>query len=512
MIREYYEKICAGERVRENLIALRDCLKEEKMRRGFAYLLGGNFESLTALLKDSDPKVRKNAALILGKMESEDLLPVLFDAYQSEETRFIRADYLKAISAMDYRPLLGRLRERLDVLRNTEAGEQEQKHVSEEMRVLQDMVMKYQKKEPHRFTGRKVSTDLILVTNRCQRKATARQVQLGREMKKDGRQRIVMLSGGLRLCGFCADDVLSVRTWSELLYPVAVSSVPADDPEQIGLLLADCVMQKTRELHSGESPFRFRIELKGRMDQRKKGAFVRRIAESLERQTAGGLINSVTDYEMEVRLLERKNGTYFPLLKFFTISDRRFSYRREMVAASVNPVNAALAALLARPYLKEGAAVLDPFCGVGTMLIERNYAVRAGAMYGVDIFGEAIEKAGINTKLAGCRVHYINKDFFAFEHKYLFDEIFTDMPQVTASKSAAEIELLYFEFFEKMRKLMKEDAVIILYASEPQYVVSNVRRYSDLWIAEKFLFNEKNGTSLFVIERGEGAAQKKEAV
>ena len=60
--------------------------------------------------------------------------------------------------------------------------------------------------------------------------------------------------------------------------------------------------------------------------------------------------------------------------------------------------------------------------------------------------------------------------------------------------------------------MLKEDAVIILYASEPQFVVSNVRRYSDLWIAEKFVFNEKTGTSLFVIQRGEGAAQKKEAV
>ena len=53
---------------------------------------------------------------------------------------------------MDYRPLLGALKERLDTLRNTEAGEQEQKHVSGEMRVLQDMILKYQKTEPHTFT------------------------------------------------------------------------------------------------------------------------------------------------------------------------------------------------------------------------------------------------------------------------------------------------------------------------------------------------------------------------
>ena len=44
MVREYYEKICAGEQVRTNLIALRDSLKEERTRREFAYLLGGAFE------------------------------------------------------------------------------------------------------------------------------------------------------------------------------------------------------------------------------------------------------------------------------------------------------------------------------------------------------------------------------------------------------------------------------------------------------------------------------------
>ena len=40
---------------------------------------------------------------------------------------------------------------------------------------------------------------------------------------------------------------------------------------------------------------------------------------------------------------------------------------------------------LAKPYLKEDAAVLDPFCGVGTMLIERNKVLPARSLYGIDI-------------------------------------------------------------------------------------------------------------------------------
>ena len=62
MIREYYDRVCAGDQLRQNLIALRDELKEEKSRREFAYLLGGDFSKLCELLKNEDPKVRRNTA------------------------------------------------------------------------------------------------------------------------------------------------------------------------------------------------------------------------------------------------------------------------------------------------------------------------------------------------------------------------------------------------------------------------------------------------------------------
>ena len=87
-----------------------------------------------------------------------------------------------------------------------------------------------------------------------------------------------------------------------------------------------------------------------------------------------------------------------------------------------------MAVWLVRNYLEEGANVLDPFCGVGTMLIERDKLVKAGQMYGVDTFGKAIEGARINTSKAGAHANYINRNYFDFEHSMLFDEIITDMP------------------------------------------------------------------------------------
>ena len=209
----------------------------------------------------------------------------------------------------------------------------------------------------------------------------------------------------------------------------------------------------------------------------------------------------MSDYELELRLLERKDGTYLPMVKFLTISDTRFAYRRDSIASSIAPVNAALVAELARPYLKEGAQVLDPFCGVGTMLVERDRAVKAGIMYGVDIFGEAIEKAKANAERAGCQVYYVNKDFFAFEHGYLFDEIITDLPQVTAAHPLEEIRGLYRNFFAAAGRVLQTEALLVLYTTEPRLVIDAVRERREYKIIEKRTMNERNGAGVFIIRR-----------
>ncbi len=497
MIKEYYKQICAGDQVRQNLIALRDELKEEKKRREFAYLLGGDFSKLCELLGDADPKVRRNAASIMGKMESEDLLPILFDAYNKEKTLFIRADYLKAMSGMDYRSVLGSLKERLAQLREAEILPEESKHVREEIHALQEMVSRYEKRESHRFTGWKEPLELILVTNRCQREVTARQIKTGK---------VTMLAGGIRVQNAQVGELCPIRTYREMLFPLeseeslgnfVTGQGMIDD--RIGAALAESVLKLARKLHQGDETFTFRLEWKSKTERERKGALLRRISDALERGSGDALINSVSNYELELRLLERRDGTFLPMIKFCTIPDTRFAYRRESIAASIAPVNAALVAELARPYLKENAQVLDPFCGVGTMLIERDRAVKAGIMYGVDIYGEAIEKARINTERAGRQIYYVNKDFFEFEHGYRFDEIITDLPQVTANHPIQEIRELYRDFFEIAGGYLQPEALLVLYTTEPQLVIEALKGRGGYKIAEKHTINEKNGAGVFII-------------
>ena len=252
--------------------------------------------------------------------------------------------------------------------------------------------------------------------------------------------------------------------------------------------------------HEGEVPFYFRVELKSKMDRSKKSAFTRKLSARIEKLSARKLINTTSNYEFEIRLIENKEGGFNILVRLYTLKDERFLYRREVTAVSIKPANAALTVKLAQPYMKEGAQVLDPFCGVGTMLIERHKAVKAGTMYGLDILEEAIEKARKNTAEAGQMIHYINRDFFDFKHEYLFDEIITNMPFKIGRKTEEEIENLYEAFFASAKKVLKDDGIMILYSHSAGHV-RKMAPANGFTVSETFEISFKEGTYVFVLNR-----------
>ncbi len=496
MVKEYYNRICAGDEVRKNLIALRQEVKNEEDKEELRLLLKGDYGMLYALLKDDDPKVRKNAALILsalgaGDSSADEILDRLFAAYRKESTLYIRADFLEAISALDYRPLADELEK---IRKELSAGEdfkpEDQKHVNAELHQLQMMLLHCRGIRRHRVTDTKLKTDVILTTNRCQREVTASQIRKGK---------ITMLAGGVRVDGASLKEILGIRTYQDLLFPLETETLPLEEPSLIGERIAAPALALAQLLYRDEGPYLFRLELRGLSDERDRVSLLHRICAALEEHSHMQIINSVSDYEIELRLVLKKDGSFAAMLKAMGLAERRFSYRKEVVASSISPVNAALTVNLALPYLKEGAHILDPFCGVGTMLIERDKALKADTMYGIDIFGEAVEKGRRNAERAGCRINFINRDFFGFTHKYRFDELITDLPQQTASATKSEIRSLYHDFFAKIPDLLESGAVLVLYSTEPNYVLESVREHEEFEIEKKFLINEKKGTTVFVI-------------
>ena len=492
MLRETYENIKNGNEVRKNLIALKQELKKSDAKMAFLYYLAGNYKIFSELLENEDPKIRKNTALIMGELGVQTFLEKLFEAYNKEETMFVKADYLTAISKLDYRIILDELKDRLDQLINGKYEDTSMKHINEEKRLLTNMILDIEGAQKHEFTGYDVMSDLILLTNRDYKEETAHEIKNGQ--KKTFNAGVIVRTKDLR-------EILSIRTYSELLFRVKnVLTISKDPCEAADTICNGEMLRFLEQRHNGKAPFYFRIEIKSKMPLSEKSQYAKKLAMAIEEKSERKFINSISNYEVELRLIENKEGTFNVLIKLYSIPDERFAYRKHAVAASIQPTQAALLAKLAKDYLKENAQILDPFCGVGTMLIERNKLVRATPMYGIDIFGEAIDKAILNAKAAHMPINFINRDFFDFKHDYLFDEIFTNMPTRGNRKTEEDMAMLYRHFFIKALEVLKDEAVIIMYTRDKKLALREMCLIKAYTLEEEFTISKKEEAYLLIIK------------
>lgn len=491
MIRNTYEDIVNGVELRQNLSLIRQELKDDHEKRALLYFLSGDYHVFQELLTHEDPKVRKNTALILGMIGDKKLLPCLMEAYEKEETLFVKSTYLIAAREFDFREYLSSFKERLKELSGKEITMENKKHLTEEMRALTELVIMAEGVQSHKFTGYKAVNEIILLTNR---NYTTRLLE---ELPEDTQGKV--FNAGIMATCENLKEILELRFYEELLFVVKGMKTCSMNPEEAARKMVEAkLLSFLEERHEGKTPFYFRIEMKSKMPLDKKAVFTKKLSNELERLTQRKLINSTSHYEVEIRLIENKSGMFNVLIKLFTLKDTRFDYRREVIAASLKPVNAALTCILASDYLKEDAKILDPFCGTGTMLIECHKFKEANTMYGIDLFGEAIEKAKINTQEAHQIIHYINRDFFDFKHEYLFDEIISNMPWLIGRNTQTDIEKIYDRFFEKAKSHLTNDGIIVLYTHNRELVKRYALKYNYSMKAE-WEISMKEGTYVNVL-------------
>lgn len=441
-------------------------------------------------LVDPDPKVRKNAASILGVMKAPDAVDVLMDAYDAEETRFVRPEYLTALAQMGCEAYLGDFHRRLDELRAYEASENERKHVQEEISALQELILEKEGMKKHTFCGYQRTNEVVLTTLPAFRDALSEGLPFQKKM----------LKGGVRVSVADMNTVLTNRLWQEMLFVLKCRTDAPAEPELIAKELnASDLMDILQGNHREGAPFYFRVGVAGAMPREEQSVFAKKTAEAIESAFGGMLVNSVSHYEAEIRLIVNREGKAAPYLKLFTLPDHRFRYRKYHVAASMRPSVAAGIVALAKLYFLDYAQVLDPFCGVGTLLLERRFAGPVRSAYGIDVFGEAVQKARANTKLTGMPINYINRDYFDFSHEYAFDEIITDMPAHVGSRE--ETDDLYRRFFEKSAALLKEHGRIFCYSGEMGLVKKYLRITGMFRLLQEFCIIEKNGMYLFIMEK-----------
>lgn len=505
MITELYEKLRQDTDMRQNLIAVKELLRGKdgaRERDALVSYCGGDFSVLLACLSAEDAKARKNAALIIGELSVPKLLMPLWEAYGAEQTRFVRSAHLTALKNYDYTQLLPQLKDALKRVGEEEASEENRKHLQEERMLLRGLISAKEDVKPHRYAGDALVNELVLTTNRNHKHVLL--AELGACRKKE-------LAAGVMVQIRDASRLYGLRTFEEMFFVLpGCKTVPADPAEAAKALVKGGLAAYLKERHKENgAPFFFRIELRGTMTLEKRGAFVRRMAAVLEEESGGVLANVTDGYEVELRLIETKEQSFRVLLKLFTLKDYRFAYRKKTIAAGMRPFLAAFCMALAggegdgdgQPFFRENAQVLDPFCGAGTMLVERAKYGPVKQMFGLDVLEEAVLAARENTQLADERANYVHRDFFTFRREEAFDEIVTDMPFTVSEheERKRETEELYRRFFLRAPEFLKEDGVMLLLTHDRGLV----KKYGQepFLCLKEFELSMKEGSYLFLMRK-----------
>lgn len=461
---------------RAALVDIKTGLKEDGAVKAFKENPLYDIMVFRALLRNEDAKVRKNAALIMGMINEPSCADDLMKAYMNEDKLFVKSSYLTALKKYDCSKYKDELINRRDELENGCFDDADMKHISAELKELYS-IFPHSGLIKHKFHNPAQPVEVIFTTGRDTVEALMGAVG---EFKDASAVKQIFCGVSFKTKEIRA--VSSIRIYREMLFPVN-GLAPSAKSEIASDIMSGNLMHLLDEMHDdADRAFRFRVTSKNDTAD---------IASRIQAASGGRLINSPSDYEIEIKLIASKSGGYGIMLKLHTWSDRRFAYRRDYVAASMKPVNAAMMIYLVRDYLKEGAQILDPFCGVGTVLIERNKAVRASHMYGIDTFGEAVAKARVNTAAAGVNINYINRNFFDFRHEYKFDEIITEMPDDTG---------VYDAFLDKCAELLNEDGLIIMLSKEKNLIKKQLRLSDKFSLLREFSFNSKENLNIYIIK------------
>ena len=447
-MKEIIGNLLKKENVRQNLSSLRQEIKDENALAEALKLLAGEDELLVSFMGAEDAKTRKNAALLIGDLHMSQLSDEVFKAYEAEQMRFVKGSYLAALSQLDCKELLPQLMERAKELEHMTVTAENRKHIEEELNEINKILIKYNGIKHHTPVLEGVKAELLLMTNRLHREVVRRQIPV-----KDTKLHplgVLVKTDNIPL-------IMQVRTFRKMYFTIhAASLLPKDAQEAAGLLAESDMYDILRRMHREGGPFYYRIESTA------DAAYQSRLAKAIDMHFAGRMINSPNDYDVVIKLIPTKNDNFFVCMRLCSIQDNRFAYRKNVLPTSMHPSQAALIVSLAKPYLKETAQIMDPFCGVGTLLIERAHLVPAREIYATDTYGDAITMGRENAAFAKTRINFIHRDFFDFKHDYKFDELITDMP-VRNRQTKAEMELFYERFFDKAAEHLVSGGIIVMY-------------------------------------------------
>jgi 2-polyprenyl-3-methyl-5-hydroxy-6-metoxy-1,4-benzoquinol methylase len=449
--RRIYDMIF-GARQREALRALADLCRSEKSREAVAPLVRRDADRLTAL---PDAKARKTAYALIGLGAPDACADKLVDALKNERTQFARPSIILA---------LGNTKEPQRYLKNYVIEPGDPKHMEAEREALKKALGKAA--QP-RKTGRLSLPESCLLTW-VNRQALIEELRAAGLHFSDGSEADMIRASG---------DISRLRCRLDALYFTANAGDYAGAAKALDAF--------------GCKGLSYRVET-GALPAEQRRDAIREVSAGLAQH---GYTDNPSAYAFELRLKESGMYAVFP--------DERFSYRKQTLSASIHPVTAASIIRLCMPYMKEGADVLDPFCGSGTLLIERAKAMNANSLVGVDISPYAIRAAVANRKASGIRFSLIQSDIRDFGAA-AFDDVISNMPFGHRVSDHAGNVRLYAAFADKLRTLLKPGGYAFLFTQEKKLLRDTAGARKGFVLRGEEMFESGGLTpTLFIIQRSD---------
>lgn len=234
------------------------------------------------------------------------------------------------------------------------------------------------------------------------------------------------------------------------------------------------------EVYGKKEKYPFALRMQMDADSKK----TKQLAYAIEEGSQGRLTNRPKDAVIELLPRQKKDGTYVVYARVLGQEDKRFTYRKQALPTSMAPVVAAEMVELIRPYLKEEAHVIDPFCGLGTLLIERMQAGRTRDVYGIDSFGEAVLYGRQDAEAAKKNIYFINRDYFDFTSSYLMEEVITEFPRME-NKEREEVDQFYRRFFDKTSEITADQAMVFALSTEEGILKKQLRLHEEFQLVRQ---------------------------
>lgn len=451
----------------------------------------GGFRSL---LQSDAPKVRKNAARLLGEMGDGQDVPALRAAIGKEDTLFVLPSLLLALGRCGSEEEIPFLEVLQGEWQSREETPENAKHRQEILLAISTALAALRPVVDSRFLGLPSLPLALLAPGGCG-------PLLAGECK-DKDIPLAKTEGDACLTQTMDyGDAFAARCFTEALIPLGGTPLPpkADNAEALAAWAKDAARALQTPLIPIVSayqpqPIPYRLELRG-LAHARRGPLARALATALDAapferalaEHSAQLQNNPSHYVFELRLTLEASRTA-AAARLYLPPDPRYAYREKSLPASIQPSAAACLMAFAQPHTKENARVIDPCCGSGTLLVERallspgTKSIAEGI--GVDKFPQAVAAARQNASAAArlfgkeiLPIEIIGGDLRSFRPNAPFDELYANLPFGVRVGDGDEAERLYASLISRLDEYLLPTGFALLYTTRRASVERHAKRH-----------------------------------